>query len=84
MDVASSIVPPARLELSVATLSTGSRAWVLDNVRHLLPSWVQREIMGCQAAVPYAGEDNPCWALSPTGTFSTKTAYQLLTGTTNS
>lgn len=74
------VIPDELVEQSVDFFSHESGHWKTNLIRPYLHEWAFKEVMGCRVAIPYAGEDRPCWGLSPVGEFTTKSAYRLLTG----
>ncbi|MCI51196.1 hypothetical protein A2U01_0072440, partial [Trifolium medium] len=53
-----------------------------SEILHLLPEHVIEQIRGCTAASEHVGEDRISWPYSSDGTFSVKSAYDLMLNTT--
>lgn len=64
---------------TVAFFSHDLGFWKANLFKPFLEKGVYREVMGCYTPNSYAGEDHTCWALSPTGEFTTRSTFNLLT-----
>ncbi|PNX96332.1 hypothetical protein L195_g019536 [Trifolium pratense] len=63
---------------TVEYFSDNNGNWTLQEVLHLLPDHVIEQIRWCTAASDHLGEDKLSWPYSSNGTFSVKSAYELL------
>ncbi|PNY05784.1 telomere repeat-binding factor 1-like protein, partial [Trifolium pratense] len=71
-------VDPCLENKTIDYFSDNNGGWRLQEASDLIPTQVMNQIFGCTAAVENVSEDKPFWPFSSNGTFTVKTAYELL------
>lgn len=58
-------IPEDLADHNVAFFSHESGHWKTNLIEPYVHGWAFKEVLGCRAAIPLAGEDRPCWHSPP-------------------
>lgn len=79
-NVVVSPIPEEMINDPLSEYSDYAGQWCFERFQHYIPPEILGQFYGCMAACSAHWEDSPTWGPSPNGQFSTKSAYQLITG----
>lgn len=71
-------IPEEDRSLMIEAFVNDSGQWCMEKFEHLLPSEVVMEIVAVMVVPSHDMEDSTCWAGTSNGSFSTKSAYELV------
>ncbi|XP_057444772.1 uncharacterized protein LOC130737018 [Lotus japonicus] len=77
-NLATNPIPHHDMDLPMADFYDLDRGWELDHFQHILPRAIVEEITTFHSVQPDGGRDEVMWSGTPSGEFSTKSAYDLI------
>lgn len=80
LTLATQPIPQAELELPPSQFYEVGRGWMLDRFSHLLPSSTVQDFVSFHSIQQNGGRDEIVWSGTPSGAFTTKSAFELIAG----